>query len=140
MHYVMDDLEVDFLLDSVEFVARYGALFLSLYDFNLYDGAWSKKDGCVSLQKFSLESALKAARVDETPMSFDERRNRYTAYLDEALQLARKLEKREPAGSHRLEGKLGELQFFSLPNCCIDAKKAHKQMGFLNKIRSVFNN
>ena len=140
MHYVMDDLEVDFLLDSVEFVARYGGLFLSLYDFNLYDGAWSKKDGSVSLQKFSLESALKAGRVDETPMSFDERRNRYTAYLDEALQLARKLEKQEPAGSHQLEGKLGELQFFSLPNCCIDAKKAHKQTGFLNKIRSVFNN
>ena len=140
MHYVMDDLEVDFLLDSVEFVARYGGLFLSLYDFNLYDGAWSKKDGTVSLQKFSLESALKAGRVDETPMSFDERRNRYTAYLDEALQLARKLEKREPTGSHQLEGKLGELQFFSLPNCCIDTKQAHKQTGLLNKIKSVFNN
>ena len=130
MHYVMDDLEVDFLLDSVEFVARYGGLFLSLYNFNLYDGAWSKKDGSVSLQKFSLESALKADRTDETPMSFDERRNRYTAYLDEALQLARKLEEREPAGSHQLEGKLGELQFFSLPDCCIDAKNRKKKRAF----------
>lgn len=43
MHYVMDDLEVDFLLDAVEFVARYGELFLPLYDFDLFDGAWSKK-------------------------------------------------------------------------------------------------
>ncbi len=45
MHYVMDDLEVDFLLDAVEFVARHGGLFLPLYDFDLYDGSWNKKDG-----------------------------------------------------------------------------------------------
>ena len=138
MHYVMDDLEVDFLLDAVEFVARYGGLYLSLYDFNLYDGAWSRKDDTTSLQRFSLESALKAGRVDETPMSIDERRTRYTSYLDEALQLARKLEKKASSTSHQLEGRLGELQFFSLPECCVNVESENKRGGLMDKIKAVF--
>ncbi len=79
------------------------------------------------LQRFSLESALNASRIDDTPMPFEERRLRYTSYLDEALEWARKLEKQEPSAAHHLEGTLGELQFFSLPECCMnpDAKKKH---------------
>jgi len=140
MHYVMDDLEVDFLLDAVEFVARYGGLFLSLYDFNLYDGAWNKKDDASSLQRFSLESALKAGRVDETPMPPDERQARYTRYLDDALKLARKLEKKTLSTSHQLEGRLGELQFFSLPECCINIEAENKRKGLVDKIKAVFRN
>jgi selenocysteine lyase/cysteine desulfurase len=138
MHYVMDDLEVDFLLDAVEFVARYGGLFLSLYDFDLYDGSWSKKDGSVSLQKFSLEAALKAGGVDETPMPFDERRAHYESYLDDALQWARKLQKQNPSAPHQLEGTLGELQFFSLPECCMRTHTANKQKGLVSKIKAIF--
>jgi hypothetical protein len=138
MHYVMDDLEVDFLLDAVEFVARYGGLFLSLYNFNLYDGSWSKKDDSHSLQRFSLAAALNAARPDETPMPFEERQQRYSSYLDEALKWARKLQKQGTSKTHQLEGKLGKLQFFALPECCMnpDAKKASK--GLLGKIKSIF--
>ena len=138
MHYVMDDLEVDFLLDAVEFVARYGGLFLSLYDFNLFDGSWSKKDDSSSLQRFSLESALNAERTDETPMPFKDRQEHYANYLDEAMKWARKLQKQGKSEAHQLEGKLGELQFFALPDCCInpDAKKAHK--GLIGRIKSIF--
>ena len=119
MHYVMDDLEVDYLLDAVEFVARHGDLFLPLYDFDLFDGSWSKKDDATTLRRFSLESALKARGVDETPMPHAERRARYTAYLESAMQLAAELQKQNPAELHQLEGSLGELQFFTLPACCV---------------------
>jgi len=125
MHYVMDDLEVDFLLDAVEFVARFGELFLPFYDFDIYDGSWNKKDDSTSLGRFSLESALQAGGVDETPMPVEERRVRYASYLDEALTWAHKLQTQDPSVPHLLEGTLGDLQFFSLPACCInpDAKK-----------------
>ena len=119
MHYVMDDLEVDYMLDAVEFVARYGDLFLPLYDFDLFDGSWSKKDDATTLRRFSLESALKARGVDETPMPHAERRARYTAYLESAMQLAAELQKQNPAELHQLEGSLGDLQFFTLPACCV---------------------
>ena len=139
MHYVMDDLEVDFLLDSVEFVARYGGLFLPLYDFDLYDGSWSKKDDSTCLQAFSLESALKAGGVDETPMPAEERSARYTSYLDDALKCARKLQKQGPPVPHRLEGSLGELQFFGLTECCINPDTKKNQKGLVGKIKAIFN-
>ncbi len=129
MHYVMDDLEVDFLLDAVEFVARHGSLFLPLYDFDLYDGSWNKKDGSTTLQRFSLESALNASRIDDPPMPVEERRVRYTSYLAEALEWAHKLQEQQPSAAHRLEGTLGELQFFSLPECCMNPETGKKHSG-----------
>ena len=120
MHYVMDDLEVDFLLDAVDFVARHGELFLPLYDFDLFDGAWSKKVDATVLKKFSLESALKAREIDETPMPYAERQARYSAYLKEAKELASELRLQDPSEQHLLEGTLGELQFFTLPECCVN--------------------
>jgi len=137
MHYVMDDLEVDFLLDAVEFVASYGALFLPLYSFDLYDGSWSKKDDSTCLQRFSLESALKATRTDETPMPFAERRANYKRYLDEAMEWAVKLEKQGPSESHLLEGTLGELQFFTLPECCLNPDTNKSGDGLIGKIKNI---
>jgi len=115
----MDDLEVDFLLDAVDFVARFGGLFLRLYDFDLYDGSWSNKDGPADLQRFSLEAALEAGMGEQMPMPYEERKMRYTGYLEEALRLAQKLQKQDPSVEHALEGTLGELQFFALPECSI---------------------
>ena len=138
MHYVMDDLEVDFLLDAVEFVARHGELFLPLYDFDLFDGAWSKKDDSTCLSRFSLQSALKAGGIDETPMPFDERQAHYTAYLREALKLANELQKQNPSELHLLEGTLGELQFFTLPECCVNQETRVKHHELMGKIKSLF--
>jgi len=70
----------------------------------------------------------------------DERRTRYTSYLDEALQLARKFEKQGSSTPHQLEGTLGELQFFSLPECCLNAEAENKHKGLMDKIKAVFRN
>ena len=50
MHYAMDDLEADFILDAVEFVANHGHHFLSLYNFDLHSGAWTHKFDRVDLE------------------------------------------------------------------------------------------
>jgi selenocysteine lyase/cysteine desulfurase len=120
MHYVMDDLEVDFLLDAVDFVASHGRLFLPLYDFDLFDGSWNKKDDSTFLQKFSLESALAATMGEETPMSLEDREVCYQRYLKEAHDIARTLEQYSSSIAHELQGTLGKLQFFALPECCMD--------------------
>ena len=136
MHYVMDDLEVDYMLDAIDFVVQFGDLFLRLYDFDLYDGSWSKKDDSTRLQRFSLEAALEANVDRNPPMPFEERQKRYTSYLEEALKLARSLQKQDPSVEHELEGKLSELQFFALPECCMqsDAKKD----GLMGKLKAIF--
>lgn len=43
IHYIMDENEVDFILDAVEFVANYGYLFLSDYIIDLKSGKWRHK-------------------------------------------------------------------------------------------------
>ena len=138
LHYVMDDLEVDFLLDAVDFVARYGGLFLPLYDFDLYDGSWAKKDDSTSLQRFSLEAALEAGMGEVTPMPPEERFERYTSYLDQALELARNMQKQHPSVEHTLAGKLGELQFFSLPEGSLNTGKKKSGKGLFGKLKSIF--
>jgi selenocysteine lyase/cysteine desulfurase len=138
VHYVMDDLEVDFLLDAIDFVSRYGGLFLRLYDFDLYDGSWNSKDDPTSLQRFSLESALEASMAEEIPMPYKERQKCYASYLEEALELARKLQKQTPVVEHALAGRLGELQFFTLPECCINADGKKIRKGMLGKLKRLF--
>jgi len=139
MHYVMDDLEVDFLLDAVDFVAQYGAQFLHLYDFDVYDGSWTKKDDPTRLQRFSLQAALEASMGEETPMPFEERRKCYESYLREALDMAQKLQKKNLTAEHVLEGKAGELQFFALPDCCMDSDKKSRRKGLAGKLKAIFS-
>ena len=138
MHYVMDDLEVDYMLDAIDFVAEHGQLFLRLYDFNLYDGSWCAKEAPTRLQRFSLEAALEASSERNPPMPFEERQKRYTSYLDEALKMARKLAKQDSSEEHILAGTLGELQFFSLPECCVSPGRQNPQKGVMGRIKSLF--
>lgn len=113
-HYVMDDLEFEYILDAVEFVAEHGAKFLSLYDFDLCTGAWQHKQDPVVLQEFSLETALNCSREPSPSMGLEERRNHYEAAMREAAELAISLQQQD-SRDYRLAGELGELQFFSLP-------------------------
>ena len=138
MHYVMDDLEVDFLLDAVDFVALHGDLFLQLYNFDLYDGSWVKKDDPVTLQRFSLAAALEANPAREATMPFEERQKRYTSYLEEALEWVHKLEHEPPTVKCVLEGTLGALQFFALPECCINPEQVKSDKNLLGKFKSIF--
>jgi hypothetical protein len=139
MHYVMDDLEVDFLLDAVDFVAKHGELFLSLYDFDLNDGSWNKKSDPSCLQRFSLESALEAGTGRESPMSFEERQSCYRGYLEDATKLAGKLQKKKPSAAVVLDGKLAGLQFFALKQCCIEPAAKKPAKGLVGKLKGMFS-
>ena len=75
----------------------------------------------------------------EAPMPFEERQRCYTNYLEEALKLAKKLEKQEPAVEHVLEDKLAELQFFALPECCVNPDGKKTGSGLMGKFKSIFS-
>ena len=44
LHYAMDEYEVDYLIDAIKFVCRFGYRFLPLYEFNIKTGEWTKLD------------------------------------------------------------------------------------------------
>ncbi len=75
-----------------------------------------------------------------TPMPYEERNKCYTSYLEEALKLAKKLQKQDPSVEHALEGALGELQFFALPECSINPDDKKAGSGLMGKLKSIFSN
>ena len=121
LHYVMDDIEADFILDAVEFVAQQGYRFLPLYDFDVHSGAWVHKTECNCLQGFSLDAALECSGYQSRTLSIGERKVLYSAYLHEADTLANELASQQAAEEHILDAELETLKFFSVPQACISA-------------------
>ena len=78
LHYTMDDIEADFILDAIEFVAEQGHHFLPLYDFDMHTGAWLHKSDCGCMEGFSLEAALECSRL---PIAHAEHRGAHDAVL-----------------------------------------------------------
>lgn len=114
-HYAMDDAEVEYIIEAVEFIASSGHLFLPLYRFDLATGMWSYRDWEEKQEHFQLSSALE---TDDNPCSelpSDVRKRLYRTYLEEASQTAGTLAGQGVSSGADLEGELGDLQFFSLP-------------------------
>lgn len=128
LHYVMDDSEVGFIIDAVEFIAAHGHRFLPLYDFDLATGAWTHKRDCVCLEPFSLDAALECCGPAPTALDASERARRYAGYLKEAGERARELADRAAAPQRALAGELEELRFFSVPECCLPGTPATEEM------------
>jgi selenocysteine lyase/cysteine desulfurase len=120
MHYAMDDIEVEYILDSIEFVAEYGRYFMPLYRFDLHTGAWSHKQECSGLEGFSLEDALRCTGYQSRSLSRGERKHLYSAFLHEARALADGLSESRAPREHVLEEELEALKFFSVPESSIE--------------------
>lgn len=115
LHWVMDDAEADYVIDAVHFIARHGYRFLALYDFDLCSGTWSHRHVKDELQTFSLDCALAADDLDPAVLSDPLRKQLYDHYMTEADRWVERLKDESPQPMMKLEGELGELQFFALP-------------------------
>jgi Aminotransferase class-V len=112
-HYTMDDAEVDYVLDAIEFVAEQGHRFLSLYDFDLATGAWAHREYVEHHAPFSIETALAAGGCERTALPQAERAALYVAYLAEARSLAAALGEPGTSRTQQLAESFGELGFFT---------------------------
>jgi selenocysteine lyase/cysteine desulfurase len=121
LHYAMDDIEVNYILDAIEFVAREGYRFMPLYDFDMHTGAWLHKADCVCLEGFSLDAALECRGYQSRALSEGERKTLYGAFLSEAQQLACDLAAEQAPEEHLLDEELEELKFFSVPQVSVNA-------------------
>jgi len=115
LHWVMDDAEANYVIDAVHFVARHGHRFLPLYNFDLSTGTWSHKQDRAELQQFSLDKALKEDEGEPAKLSLALRRQLYNHYMTEANRWVERLADQPVEAFESLEGELGELQFFTLP-------------------------
>ncbi len=122
LHWVMDDAEANYVIDAVHFVARHGHRFLRLYNFDLSTGTWSHKQDAGELPEFSLDAALIEDEGEPAVLSLALRKQLYNHYMTEAKRWVDRLSEEAPETLTSLEGELGELQFFALPE---DARRNH---------------
>ncbi len=115
LHYAMDDNEVEFIADAIEFLAEQGHRFMRLYHFDLATGAWCHKADCVDLEPFSLDAALDCCGPAPTALSATERAMRYADFMLEAQRMAAELADSADGPELRLDDELENLRFFSLP-------------------------
>ena len=116
LHYTMDNIEADYILDAIDFVAEWGHRFLPLYYFDMNTGAWTHKVDCVCLEGFSLDAALECGGYQSRALSRGERRTLYSAFLNEARQLAAELDEPLTPGKQDADQELESLKFFSVPD------------------------
>ena len=92
-HFVFDDIEADFLIDAIEFIADYGDRFLSQYNFDPCSGIFTHHESTAKPPVFSVEDALEVREQTHElqPLSPETRAALYQSYLQEALQQARNL-------------------------------------------------
>jgi selenocysteine lyase/cysteine desulfurase len=124
LHYVMDDIEVDYILNAIDFVADHGYSFMPLYNFDVHTGAWLHKSDCCKLGGFSLEDALECRGYQSRALSEGERKHLYAAFLGEAQKLAKGLAKELLPQEHHLDVELETLKFFSVPETSVGKQSA----------------
>jgi len=116
LHWVMDDAEANYVIEAVHFIAKHGRRFLGLYDFDLCSGTWSHRQKAIDLPSFSLDNALRIRDEEPVNLSLPLRQQLYDHYMTEARRWADRLGEGPATKTKSLEGELGELQFFSLPD------------------------
>jgi selenocysteine lyase/cysteine desulfurase len=121
LHYVMDDIEAAYILDAIDFVAANGFRFMPLYNFDVRSGTWLHKSDGVCLEGFSLDAALECGGYQSRALSKGERKHLYSAYLNEANQIATELASQQPPREHRLAEELESLKFFSVPELSVNS-------------------
>ena len=115
LHWVMDDAEAGYVIDAVHFIANHGHHFLALYDFDLSTGTWAHKQDCCELPQFQLDAALNLDDSEPAMLSLPLRKQLYDHYMTEARRWVERLSRDPEEQLQSLEGELGELQFFALP-------------------------
>ncbi len=90
-HFVMDDVDADFVIDAVQFVAAAGYRFLALYAFDPLTGQWRHRDERGGGSAWSLAGALDAREASPSALPAAERARRFDDYLAEARRIAAEL-------------------------------------------------
>jgi selenocysteine lyase/cysteine desulfurase len=114
LHYVMDDIEADYILNAVDFLGRSGHLFLPLYAFDVQQGTWRHREAKELRLGFGVDAAIAVGPATDTSIDAAERQRLYEGHLEQAQRLADELAATAKPNDGQLDGEAGELQFFSL--------------------------
>lgn len=112
-HYTMTKEQIEFICNAIEFVAKYGYLFLQEYVLDSQSGAWSHADPLreTAEETFGLAACLLNRKNNWPEPSYVSLSDNYTEYLNEANDLVTQLKKTYVD------------EFVSYPDNALDSKK-----------------
>jgi selenocysteine lyase/cysteine desulfurase len=113
-HYTMDDVDSDYVIDAVRFVAAEGRRFLPSYRFDPKSGAWLHRAMTSDAVQLSLAAALAADAVMPTALPAGERASLFARYLEDARQIAANLPAPAVPSTDPAPDDFGALRYFSL--------------------------
>jgi len=90
-HYLLSEIEFDFLTRAIEFIADNGYKFLLDYSFNYQTGEWNNLNFAQSVisEKLSIKAVLETDLIDcFEEKKIEDRKQRYDNYLIEANKIA----------------------------------------------------
>jgi selenocysteine lyase/cysteine desulfurase len=97
-HYVMDEADVDFITQAVEFIAENGELLLPWYDFCLKQACWKHINDDNDCPELKLDNAFIEDTENSSPIPQGLRRQLYSQFIAEAhgwVEKAKDLPKRQ---------------------------------------------
>ncbi len=112
-HFVMDDVDANFVIEAIRFVATEGYKFLPLYGFDPLSGGWKHRDERGRDPSLCLDDALDAHDTAPSALPASERALRFDGYIDKARLIAADLGEPTGESGRLLSGAFGDLQFFS---------------------------
>ncbi|MBN1824707.1 MAG: aminotransferase class V-fold PLP-dependent enzyme [Candidatus Eisenbacteria bacterium] len=112
-HYVLDEIDFDYILRAVEFLAEKGHLFLPLYRFETATGTWTAiEEGWEEDASFGIAEALGGENALRDCLTDEKRKAEYDRYIEEAKRIAAGLEEEGPPEYRELPEEIRELGFF----------------------------
>ncbi|MGB6339293.1 MAG: aminotransferase class V-fold PLP-dependent enzyme, partial [Candidatus Aminicenantaceae bacterium] len=107
IHYTLSRDDIDYLIKTITFVARFGHLFLQEYSFDMRTAEWSHKRFEEVIPEFSIKNDFAPKRMDLTDLP-----KLRESYLTQAEQVASELEKQEEAPFVKDDEEIEELKSF----------------------------
>ncbi len=96
LHYSIPEYELNYILDAIDFISRYGHIFLTQYQFNVLNGEWVHKgintSSYIPTNPFDMDKIRKTTFLKETPLDDSKRMDLYQSYLGDAKKIALSLE------------------------------------------------
>jgi selenocysteine lyase/cysteine desulfurase len=107
IHYSLSEDDIDYLINAITFVARYGHLFLQKYAFDMKTADWKHIGFEENIPEFSVDNdfAPKTINMEDLPKLRE-------SYLNQALLIASDLEKQEEIPFVKDEEDIEELKSF----------------------------
>jgi selenocysteine lyase/cysteine desulfurase len=107
IHYTLSQKDIEFMLKAIEFIAKYGHLFLKRYSLKMETGEWIHTDFKEKYPDFSVTSDFKTKRIDLSDLE-----NLRGSYFEKAKAAAKELEHSPDIPFHEDEEEVEKLKNF----------------------------